>query len=165
MSPPIAEHVHQVYSGTGMPEAVAVNNEPCIVQSAALPPPPPPQSSSAESAASLTTVDIRFEQSSRYIICMSGFLRSSSILHLHYVSCGQQRRSRSRHICRSCPAQVNGQIIGLDGQPLTLWGINWFGFETGTTMVDGLWAGMTQHNFPTSVSAQNCHAQGLTANS
>ena len=40
--------------------------------------------------------------------------------------------------------QVNGQIIGLDGQPLTLWGINWFGFETGTTMVDGLWAGMAQ---------------------
>ena len=36
---------------------------------------------------------------------------------------------------------VNGQIIGLDGQPLTLWGINWFGFETGTTMLDGLWAG------------------------
>jgi hypothetical protein len=36
---------------------------------------------------------------------------------------------------------ANGKIIGVDGKPLQLWGINWFGFETGTTMVDGLWAG------------------------
>ena len=82
----------KVGRGTGMPDVVAVNNEPCAIANAALPPPPPPQSSHEEAASSLTT--------------------------------------------------VNGQIIGLDGQPLTLWGINWFGFETGTTMVDGLWAGM-----------------------
>lgn len=75
-----------------MPDVIAVNNQPCTIQSAALPPSPPPKQSRAESAASLTT--------------------------------------------------VNGQIIGVDGQPLQLWGINWFGFETGTTMVDGLWAGM-----------------------
>ncbi len=47
----------------------------------------------------------------------------------------------SREEAASSLTTVNGQIIGLDGQPLTLWGINWFGFETGTTMVDGLWAG------------------------
>ena len=35
----------------------------------------------------------------------------------------------------------DGQIIGLDGKPLFLWGINYFGFEVGATMVDGLWAG------------------------
>lgn len=34
-----------------------------------------------------------------------------------------------------------GQIIGPDGKPLFLWGINYFGFEVGATMVDGLWAG------------------------
>ena len=47
----------------------------------------------------------------------------------------------SREEAASSLTTVNGQIIGLDGQPLTLWGINWFGFETGTTMLDGLWAG------------------------
>lgn len=81
----------QVSNGLGMPDVVAVNNQPCTVQSAALPPPPPPTKSKTESASSLTT--------------------------------------------------VNGQIIGVDGQPLQLWGINWFGFETGTTFLDGLWAG------------------------
>ncbi len=81
----------QMSNGTGMPDVVAVNNQPCIVQSAALPPPSPPKASHAESASQLTT--------------------------------------------------LNGRIIGLDGQELTLWGINWFGFEDGTTMVDGLWAG------------------------
>ena len=74
-----------------MPDVVAVNNQPCVIQSAALPPHSPPKASHAEDASQLTT--------------------------------------------------LNGQIIGLDGQPLTLWGINWFGFEDGTTMVDGLWAG------------------------
>ena len=81
----------QVSSGNGMPDVVAVNNQPCTIQSAALPPPSPPKASHAEDASQLTT--------------------------------------------------LNGQIIGLGGQPLTLWGINWFGFEDGTTMVDGLWAG------------------------
>ncbi|BDA48966.1 probable major extracellular endoglucanase at N-terminal half [Coccomyxa sp. Obi] len=81
----------EVLSGTGAPDVVAVNNQPCTVQLAALPPPPPPTKSRAESASSLTT--------------------------------------------------LNGEIIGVDGQPLQLWGINWFGFETGTTFLDGLWAG------------------------
>ncbi|EIE18857.1 hypothetical protein COCSUDRAFT_59785 [Coccomyxa subellipsoidea C-169] len=81
----------EVSDGLGMPDVVAVNNQPCTVQSAQLPPPPPPTKSKAESAFSMTT--------------------------------------------------VNGQIIGVDGQPLQLWGINWFGFETGTTFLDGLWAG------------------------
>lgn len=81
----------QISSGSGMPEVVAVNNQPCTVQSAALPPPPPPKATHTEAASQLTT--------------------------------------------------LNGQIIGLDGQPLTLWGINWFGFDDGSTMVDGLWAG------------------------
>ena len=35
----------------------------------------------------------------------------------------------------------NGQIIGLDGNPLYLIGINYFGFDDGNTMVDGLWIG------------------------
>lgn len=35
----------------------------------------------------------------------------------------------------------NGQIIGLDGQPLYLIGPNWFGFDDGNTMIDGLWEG------------------------
>ena len=72
---------------------VAVNNQPCVIQTAALPPPAPPQASHTESASSLTT--------------------------------------------------RGGEIIGVDGNPLMLWGINWFGFEDGTTMVDGLWAGMS----------------------
>lgn len=94
----------QVSSGSGMPDVVAINNQPCTIQSAALPPPAPPRASHAEAASSLTT--------------------------------------------------LNGQIIGLDGQPLTLWGINWFGFEDGTTMLDGLWAGeaailtATGHSMP-----------------
>lgn len=94
---------YQVKDGSGMPDVVAVNNQPCAVQSAALPPPPPPLKSKAESASSLTT--------------------------------------------------VNGQIIGVDGQPLQLWGINWFGFETGTTFLDGLWAGELLESGPQSAAA------------
>ena len=30
---------------------------------------------------------------------------------------------------------------GADGEPLTIKGINWFGFETSSTMMDGLWQG------------------------
>ena len=87
----------QVSNGTGLPDVVAVNNQPCAIQTAALPPPAPPQASHTESASLLTTRD--------------------------------------------------GEIIGVDGNPLMLWGINWFGFEDGTTMVDGLWAGATSHHF------------------
>ncbi len=36
----------------------------------------------------------------------------------------------------------DGQIIGLDGKPLFLTGINYFGFETGNTFLDGFWIGM-----------------------
>ena len=36
---------------------------------------------------------------------------------------------------------VNGKIIGVDGRPLYLMGLNWFGFDCGATMVDGLWGG------------------------
>ena len=35
----------------------------------------------------------------------------------------------------------NGQIIGVNGQPLYLIGPNWFGFDDGNTMLDGLWEG------------------------
>ena len=35
----------------------------------------------------------------------------------------------------------NGQIIGLNGQPLQMNGLNYFGFDDGNTMVDGLWVG------------------------
>ena len=35
----------------------------------------------------------------------------------------------------------NGQIIGLDGEALYLNGINYFGFDDGNTMVDGLYVG------------------------
>ncbi|DBB04409.1 TPA: hypothetical protein ACH3X1_012892 [Trebouxia sp. C0004] len=38
----------------------------------------------------------------------------------------------------------NGNIIGLDGNVLNLMGINFFGFDDGNTMVDGLWAGSDQ---------------------
>ncbi len=37
-----------------------------------------------------------------------------------------------------------GNIIGLDGNVLTLMGINYFGFDDGNTMVDGLWEGSDQ---------------------
>ena len=38
------------------------------------------------------------------------------------------------------PVSVNGsQLIGVDGAPFTVMGANWFGFETGQTIVDGLW--------------------------
>ncbi|KAK9839537.1 hypothetical protein WJX81_008252 [Elliptochloris bilobata] len=37
----------------------------------------------------------------------------------------------------------NSSIIGVDGQPLNIRGINWFGFETSATMTAGLWAGST----------------------
>ena len=35
----------------------------------------------------------------------------------------------------------NGQIIGLDGSNLYLIGLNYFGFDDGNTMIDGLWVG------------------------
>lgn len=35
----------------------------------------------------------------------------------------------------------DGKIIGLDGNPLYLIGTNYFGFDDGNTMVDGLWIG------------------------
>ncbi|EIE25045.1 hypothetical protein COCSUDRAFT_46570 [Coccomyxa subellipsoidea C-169] len=34
-----------------------------------------------------------------------------------------------------------GQFIGAKGEPLAIKGINWFGFETASTMLDGLWQG------------------------
>ena len=33
----------------------------------------------------------------------------------------------------------DGQLYGVDGQPLTIKGVNWFGFETSVTAVHGLW--------------------------
>ncbi|KAK9822485.1 hypothetical protein WJX81_001062 [Elliptochloris bilobata] len=36
---------------------------------------------------------------------------------------------------------ANGGLVGVDGQPLALKGVNWFGFETDTNMVHGLWVG------------------------
>ncbi|BDA41281.1 probable endoglucanase E1 [Coccomyxa sp. Obi] len=38
---------------------------------------------------------------------------------------------------------VNGQFFGTNGQPTTMKGVNWFGFETSATMVAGLWQGPT----------------------
>lgn len=35
----------------------------------------------------------------------------------------------------------NGKIIGLNGQALYLKGMNYFGFDDGNTMIDGLWSG------------------------
>ena len=35
----------------------------------------------------------------------------------------------------------DGLIIGVDGNPIFLMGINWFGFDCGATMTDGLWGG------------------------
>ena len=35
----------------------------------------------------------------------------------------------------------DGKIIGIDGKELYLMGINWFGFDCGATMADGLWGG------------------------
>ena len=32
---------------------------------------------------------------------------------------------------------------GTSGEPLTIKGINWFGFETSSAMMDGLWQGPT----------------------
>lgn len=37
----------------------------------------------------------------------------------------------------------NGHIYGVDGMPLTIKGVNWFGFETAVTVVHGLWQGPT----------------------
>ena len=54
------------------------------------------------------------------------------------------------------PVAVQGTTLtGVDGKPLTLKGINWFGFETpGGSMVDGLWQGDSSItlDFPTIVS-------------
>ena len=36
---------------------------------------------------------------------------------------------------------VNGQLVGPNGKPLFLKGINYFGFDDGNTMIDGLWEG------------------------
>ena len=33
----------------------------------------------------------------------------------------------------------DAQFVGVDGAPLTIKGLNWFGFENGQTIVDGLW--------------------------
>ena len=38
---------------------------------------------------------------------------------------------------------LNGQLYGIDGLPLTIKGINWFGFETSSTVMQGLWQGPT----------------------
>ena len=38
------------------------------------------------------------------------------------------------------PVSTNGALlIGVDGKPFTVKGLNWFGFENGQTIVDGLW--------------------------
>lgn len=38
--------------------------------------------------------------------------------------------------CLQVPISVvNGQFFGTNGQPVTLKGVNWFGFETSATMV------------------------------
>ena len=36
---------------------------------------------------------------------------------------------------------LDGKIIGVDGKPVYLMGLNWFGFDAGATMTDGLWGG------------------------
>lgn len=36
---------------------------------------------------------------------------------------------------------LDGKIIGVDGRPVYLMGLNWFGFDCGATMTDGLWGG------------------------
>jgi hypothetical protein len=36
-----------------------------------------------------------------------------------------------------------GKLIGVDGLPLSIKGVNWFGFETAVTVVHGLWQGPT----------------------
>ena len=35
----------------------------------------------------------------------------------------------------------DGQLVGPNGKALFFHGINWFGFDDGNTMVDGLWEG------------------------
>ena len=35
----------------------------------------------------------------------------------------------------------NGQLVDSTGKALFFHGINWFGFDDGNTMVDGLWEG------------------------
>ena len=54
------------------------------------------------------------------------------------------------------PVAVSGTTLtGVDGKPLTLKGLNWFGFETpGGSMVDGLWEGSSSItlDFPSIVS-------------
>jgi hypothetical protein len=37
----------------------------------------------------------------------------------------------------------DGQILDLNGQPFFIKGINYFGFETGNTFLDGYWSGGT----------------------
>lgn len=37
----------------------------------------------------------------------------------------------------------DGKILGVDGMPLAIKGVNWFGFETAVTAVHGLWQGPT----------------------
>ena len=54
--------------------------------------------------------------------------------------------SRIGLLCICCsPTLVYGitllQIIGVDGQPVGLKAINYFGFNNGATMFDGLYAG------------------------
>lgn len=40
---------------------------------------------------------------------------------------------------------ADGQLIGIDGSPLYLIGVNYFGFDDGNTMVDGLWEGESSY--------------------
>ena len=38
------------------------------------------------------------------------------------------------------PISANGETFyGINGQPMALMGVNWFGFETSATAVAGLW--------------------------
>ncbi len=58
----------------------------------------------------------------------------------------------------------DGHIFGLDGQPLFIRGINYFGFETGNTFLDGFWSGgshdLTRANLAASAGKGKCEVWG-----
>ena len=101
------------------------------VAAAALPPVPP----------YLTICELHYEQA-----CM--------MRHGMMAAPSRTRTSIIALICRTCngDTDVTGIWLCAGGSPpricsgtapMALRGLNWFGFETGATIVDGLWAGPT----------------------
>ena len=56
-----------------------------------------------------------------------------------------------------------GLIYGPDGNTVTLHGLNWFGFDDGNTIVDGLWVGSDSSTLDVATILLRMKALGFNA--